>query len=299
LNGVLPAQASFARVSAGSRFNASGVLESVASGAPRFDYSYNTTTGLWVPAGILIEPQATNLLQQTSLLSAWYAENSHVLSTDSTITAPDGTSGVRKLTSGGNNQCRMNVYNSISATAGQTYTQSCYFKLGTLRYGYIFLNVGGVQAGALFDLQTCSFAGAASSYSALAGHSITQISNGWMRATASVVATTTVSSYYSCRPGFASTSALTFPNDAITAGEYGYLWGAQYELGTKATSYVQSGSSIATRAADQLSFTIPSGVSSLRYVFDDGSTQDVSVSSGSYTVPTTLNRSHIKRIYAR
>jgi len=62
------------------------------------------------------------------------------------------------------------------------------------------------------------------------------------------------------------------------------------------SSYIPTAASTATRAADACSFTIPSGVSSLRYTFDDLSTQTVSVSPGAYVVPTNLNRPIIRSI---
>ena len=51
-----------------------------------------------------------------------------------------------------------------------------------------------------------------------------------------------------------------------------------------------------TRDADSASMTIPSNVSKLRYVFDNGTVQDVTVSPGAYTIPTNLNRPIIKAI---
>ena len=62
------------------------------------------------------------------------------------------------------------------------------------------------------------------------------------------------------------------------------------------TSYIPTTTATVTRAADSAVFTIPSGIGHLTYTFDDASTQLVTVSAGSYTIPTTLNRPNIKSI---
>jgi hypothetical protein len=62
------------------------------------------------------------------------------------------------------------------------------------------------------------------------------------------------------------------------------------------TSYIPTTTAAVTRQADNAVFTIPSGIASLTYTFDDGSTQTVPVSAGSYTIPVTLARPNIRSI---
>lgn len=75
-----------------------------------------------------------------------------------------------------------------------------------------------------------------------------------------------------------------------------HFWGLQIEASSAASAHMPTTGAQTTQSADACSFSIPPGVFSLRYTFDDESTQTVVVSPGFYTIPTDLNRSRIKRI---
>lgn len=69
----------------------------------------------------------------------------------------------------------------------------------------------------------------------------------------------------------------------------------QIEAGSVATSPIRTTGASATRAADAASITLPAGTGRITYTFDDGSTQQVGVSPGPYTIPTNLARPYIAR----
>lgn len=91
-------------------------------------------------------------------------------------------------------------------------------------------------------------------------------------------------------------SGPTLLFDLGASGASNGIFGVQLETGSKMTSYIPTTTAAVTRAIDQATFTIPAGVTQLKYTFDDNSTQTVSVSPGSYTIPATLNRANIKTI---
>jgi hypothetical protein len=88
----LPAGISLTRATTGTYFNASGVLQTAAIDAPRFDHN---PVSPFAATGLLIEEQRTNLMLQSGNLAdpAW-STNSNVTSpviTANAATAPDGT----------------------------------------------------------------------------------------------------------------------------------------------------------------------------------------------------------------
>ena len=62
-SGVLDPRITFTRGSTGTRINASGNIESIASGVPRFTYNPSTLA----PLGLLVETQKTNLLLNSQI----------------------------------------------------------------------------------------------------------------------------------------------------------------------------------------------------------------------------------------
>lgn len=70
----------------------------------------------------------------------------------------------------------------------------------------------------------------------------------------------------------------------------------QLEKAAAASSIIETAGAAVTRTADDVSLTLPAGVSTMIFTFDDGSEQSVAVSAGAYAVPTTLNRKQIRRM---
>ena len=114
----------FSRASAATRTNKNGSLESVLSGVPRIDF--NAITG--ESRGVLIEPQATNLLLQSeSFASPWNFIGSSV---DSSSIVPPSNSGTAKKLKESASTGNHALYQIMSFSIGVSYCFSVYARAG-------------------------------------------------------------------------------------------------------------------------------------------------------------------------
>lgn len=81
----------FSRASTATRTNALQTIENVSINVPRIDY----TGGV---GNILLEPQSTNLVTYSEDFSKWTLGSNATLVLDNSVTAPDGSTGVYRLT---------------------------------------------------------------------------------------------------------------------------------------------------------------------------------------------------------
>ena len=219
------------RATTAYRTNASGILESVASGVPRLDY----------PAAggcpsLLVEPAATNLLLRSEEFdnASWTkvsgGTGSVPVVTANTVTAPDGTLTADTIFLNAGSGTTINdtsrvVYN-ISLTVTE-HTFSVYLKGA----------VGGEQ------IQLVSPSG---------GFFRVVLTTEWQRYSITATGAATVAG----RAGVSIRRGLTEPIDASATF---YAWGAQLETGSVATSYIPTTAATATRNADVISKTGVSG----------------------------------------
>ena len=218
---------------------------SSASNIPRLDY-----TGGGCPR-ILVEPLRTNLLIYSEQFdnAGWNKTNTTV--TANTTTSPDGTLTADKIIPNTTNGTH-NVNRSITVSTSTAYTASLYAKKGEysgLRINFISsantfisvnLNTGVIQ----------SFGG-----SIYLSSSIESVGNDWYRVTMTFLPPVATSSLNFIVENPVGT--VTFAGDN-TSGIY--LWGAQLEVASNATSYIPTVAATVTRNADVISQT---GISSL------------------------------------
>ena len=126
LKEIQEADFDFSRGSSATRVNEQGLIESIASGLPRIDYS----SGF---GSLLLEPQRTNKITYSEDFSQWSKTGTTSVSSNDSI-SPDGSqnaSTVSGLTGSGSNDLVKNI--GINP-ANKTYTFSVYLKgSGTLR----------------------------------------------------------------------------------------------------------------------------------------------------------------------
>ena len=246
----------FTRASTATRTNALGLLETVASGAPRIDYEPVTLAC----KGLLIEESRTNLLTYSEQLdnAAWTNFNT-TGSAAAAVVAPDGLTTAEKLVESATTTTHY-LYCGVTTSADSTFTMSVYAKAAERSIFEIRIaDVGfssGSRAYVTFDLSNsgAQVSGNISASSVTSG--VVALGGGWFRcwlsATLAVTSTTTTC-VLSLRTSAAAVSAgETYTGDG-TSGLY--VWGAQLEAGAFPTSYIPTVAAQVTRAADSASMT--------------------------------------------
>ena len=240
----------FTRASTATRYNAKGLVESVASGTPRIDYDPSTLAC----KGLLIEEARTNLLTYSEQFdnAAWVKSDVTVTANTAT-TAPDGsTNSVDKLVEAATTTGHL-VKQLVTTTNTSPLTATVYAKAGERssvvlqiqesttfsRYAWVAFDLSAGTVGAVTS------AGGAASSSA----SISTAGSGWYRC--SVTTTLGGSDAGSQVCVWIGANLSTYLGD-ITKGLY--IWGAQLEAGF-ATSYIPTTSAQVTRAADVATMT--------------------------------------------
>jgi hypothetical protein len=220
-----------------TRVNSSGLIESVASGVPRIDW-----LGQSCPA-LLVEASGQNLCLQSAgfQVSGTWAPTNITVTTGSTaaFTAPDGSTDADLLTSISSSAC--NVYQNISFASG-TYTISVFGKAGSSS----ILSIGNISRptrGAWFNLAAGAVTGTVNGGTA----SMQDYGNGWYRCiyTSSGIVSGTNTLIVSLSDAANQTTA--------TSGTNIYVWGAQLEAGSIATTYIPTTTGTGSRAADVIS----------------------------------------------
>jgi hypothetical protein len=274
-------QLTFTRASTATRVNASGLIESVASGVPRLDYLNSTCPRL------LLEPQRSSLvLYSEQLNNAAWIKQTVTISANSSV-SPDGYSNADKVAidngaSGGY------VYQSIATTSSTVYTTSFFVKAAGINFTKFYSNVTGSYVTAVINLTT----GAITNSGFATTPTATNYGNGWWR-----VSYTETSGGGSV-PIYVDGGTTSNGGGITGNGTDGILiWGAQLEAGAYATSYIPTLGTSVTRVADAASKT---GISSLigqteGTLFFEGSASDlatfkrVAISSGSFSSSVYLD----------
>ena len=219
------------RASTATYVGSNGLIQTAASGVARYQYN---PTNLSVAPFLLLEPAATNLLPYSEQFDNVTWSKSGTL-TSNVTTAPDGTNTADKVVEAVTNQQHLIVNTIGTVSIGSTYTFSLYAKLADTRN--VFITCHGETYYA-FNLSTGALISGTASNA-----TTTQLSNGWWRFTATFVKTNVTGNFYIGTWNTAS----SYTGDG-TSGIY--IWGAQVETGSVATSYIPTVASQVTRIAD-------------------------------------------------
>lgn len=237
------ADASFTRASTATYVNSSGVLSTAAINVLRISYD---PADLTAPPYAIVEGAATNLLLRSGEFenAAWTKNQISV--TGNATDTPSNVVEADKLVESATTDSH---YVSQSRTgSNEIVTLSVFAKAAERTVVGLKMTNSSLSCGAKFNLATkeVTIDPSNADYS-FPSATITQFINGWYRCTFTVAKGTqnTVNNaqFHICLDG----STENYLGDG-TSGLY--LWGAQLEVGTVATSYIPTTSATATRAAD-------------------------------------------------
>jgi hypothetical protein len=202
-----------------------------------------------------MEPSATNLALRSAgfeVSGTWAPTNISVSTgTTAAFTAPDGSTDADLLTATASGSAR--IIQSFSFVSGTTYTYSAFAKAGSGFFGLTMEN-GGVASGAavVWNLNTGAVAvsGTVGSGYTLQSQGIENYGNGWYRCRMTVLMSVSVAGNIR-----ANTSDGTMSSTIIqsASGNTAYVWGAQLEAGSVATTYIPTTTGSASRNADVIS----------------------------------------------
>ena len=217
-------------------------LMTAAANQARFDF--DPITGEC--KGLLVEEQRTNLFQRADDFANAYWAKSNLTVTGETVIAPDGNLTGDKLIPTGGTYFASIYSSAVTVVASTNYTLSVFAKYAGAQFVQLATDGASSSSYANFDLLNGVVSGG-SNVSA----SISYWGNGWYRCTmtfANAGGNTSHNSYFApCDSGSATRAA----SNAWGGSWRGiYLWGAQLEAGSFATSYIPTTSGQVTRTAD-------------------------------------------------
>ena len=268
-----PMPFSVTRDSIATRVNKDGLIEVVGNDKLRIDYK-DSSKGV-----ALLEPARTNLVQYSEDFSNAYWSKGGSSITSNSIISPDGTLNGDKLTVDFSNSTHFIDTSSISFTSGVSYTVSVFVKDNNKNL--VIQGSGTVTANAFasFDLKDGFIID-----ESVGTATIKSFGNSWYRCSLTFTAAATTSGVITFLMG--ETRNDTYTGDG-TSGLY--LWGAQLEQGSYATSYIptsgatsQRQSDVARGAGNSEVFNDSEGVlfANIAALADDDTTRRLSISDG-------------------
>jgi hypothetical protein len=225
-----PLPFNFTRSTSATRVNKDGLIEVVTNNKPRIDF-LNDSNG-----ALLLEPERTNLVTTSEdfVSNAWFNSKARVTLEDNSTIAPDGNLNATKLISTNENNSHYIRRGTSDYSDAVTRTFSVYLKYGneqkeiTVLYQNKNVIVQFNSNGILSHVSnTASF------------YKIEDYGNGWYK----VIISDTVSG-----GNFLYSGIYTENNQDGTS--FFYIWGAQLEEGSYATSYIPTQGAISTRVAE-------------------------------------------------
>jgi hypothetical protein len=209
-------------------------VQEIDTNTPRIDFTDD------VNGHLLLEGQRSNLVTYSEDFSNAYWTKTNSSITSNIAISPDGSLNADKLVEGTNNGSH-NIQRVENVSNATIYTSSVFVKYG----GREWIRFTDAQSSNRIHFNTLTGAFGAITGTVIDYNSIA-FSNGWYKLS---ITTTSVATAYALRVSLAEAdNDVSYTGDG-TSGVY--IWGAQLEQGSYATSYIKSNSgSTTTRTAD-------------------------------------------------
>jgi hypothetical protein len=257
-NNFKPLPFDFTRDSIGTYVDSDGLIKTAGDNAPRIDYTDNTKGAL------LLEPARTNLYRysedftQSGSGTGWTKVGTAAATSNQTI-SPDGTLNAYKIAIGTTQTSTFGLYvnNVTISPSASPFALSYYFKASEVQFIQIYFGGSQVVSGnpfANFDIEN----GVLGTVSAVLNASIEPYSNDFYKVT--VTGTAQGANLSAIIIAIPSATSPRNTSNSWTSGDGFFIWGAQLEVGSYATSYIPTQGSAVTRLADVCSQTPPDGV---------------------------------------
>lgn len=255
------------RATGATRVNSAGLIESVGNNIARLDYTENSC-----PC-ILIEPQRTNLFLHSENFADSYWAKTRINIASNQIISLDGTLTGDLLTQQLGETNRGFVGRNLTATGNLTY--SIFAKKKEKDFLIMTDNASGLGfINTWFNLSN----GTTGTVDSTRTAKIINYGNGWYKCSVTVENT---SSTIQCLYGLGD-----IDNSTVVVDSGGiYIWGAQLEQGTEATSYIPTTTTTATRNADVATVTPPIGTTEIIETFEDNSVNVITTIPSTYQLP--------------
>tara|TARA_R110000787_G_scaffold285916_1_gene402712 strand:- start:1267 stop:2184 length:918 start_codon:yes stop_codon:yes gene_type:complete len=271
------------RASSATRVNKDGLIELVGSNVPRLDYSDGSCPSL------LLEPQSTNLLPYSEDFSDASWVKTRVINVSNNTTSPNGGLNADKLSETSNLGLHAISVNSTT-TIGAVYSFSIFVKKGSNSYIQFLFGTSNVAGDPYvnFDVNTGVLQN-----NGVDSASIEDFGNGWFKCVATyITATTSFTNFISSIQSVSDGRASSFTGDV--ANNF-YIYGAQLEQQSSATSYIPTTGATVTRLEDVVDLDLtPFSLTSITETFSNGSTNVIT------TIPITyeVSKGEISSIIA-
>ncbi len=262
---AMPAGSTYTRAGSATAITSAGVIQTFAADAPQR-----------TDRGLALEPAATNLLLYSQDFSNVSWSNTNATVSANATTAPDGTTTADKLIS--DLVLGQHRTNQTPTSSAGTQTLSVFAKPAGYDFVTLRLNTTGGAAG--FNAGTGEIVGGGTGFTT----SILAAANAFYRCT---IIVTGAAANAIARFNTSPTTNFDFAGDGVSGA---FLWQAQLELGSVATSPIVTTTAQASRSLPVFTEPVPAGRTKARLAYADGTTTLVTglTPGGTFDVATAV-----------